>query len=205
MEKNKKINKSAFNFFQIVVFFLLFSFFLFSPRGLVLAGAADELSSCELTLEGKCVTDCTEECLNGVCVLGYCDNENLKCCVPRGLQGSINLFKGSALYGGFFGGVTEPELFLASVIQGALLLIGTIFGILVIYGGYLWMVARGNEEYVKKAKNILEAAAIGIVIVMGAYAISSYIIDVVTRASEIPSGPKGPQDQPRLPGDMIGV
>lgn len=61
------------------------------------------------------------------------------------------------------------------VIQGALGLIGAIFLILMLYAGYNWMTARGEEEKVTKAKDTLTRAIIGIIIVVGSYAIWAYI------------------------------
>ena len=48
-----------------------------------------------------------------------------------------------------------------------------------VYGGYLWMTARGNEEEVTKAKNLIKAAIIGLIIVLAAYAISIFVIKLV--------------------------
>lgn len=59
---------------------------------------------------------------------------------------------------------------------GALLgLIGAIFLVLMIYAGYHWMTARGEEEKVNKAKDTITRAIIGLIIVVGAYAIWSFI------------------------------
>ena len=52
---------------------------------------------------------------------------------------------------------------------------GTIFFVLVVYAGLKWMTAAGNEESVAKAKKILTAAVIGLIIVMSAYAITKFI------------------------------
>ncbi len=52
---------------------------------------------------------------------------------------------------------------------------GTIFFILVIIAGLMWMTSGGNEERVKKAKQILIAAIIGLVIILSAYAITNFI------------------------------
>jgi hypothetical protein len=39
----------------------------------------------------------------------------------------------------------------------------------------MWMTSGGNEERVKKAKQILIAAIIGLVIILSAYAITNFI------------------------------
>lgn len=61
------------------------------------------------------------------------------------------------------------------IVGAALAFIGIVFFILIIYGGFTWMTARGNEEKVTKAKELIINASIGLVIVLAAYAIVSYI------------------------------
>jgi hypothetical protein len=65
--------------------------------------------------------------------------------------------------------------FLGKTVGTALSFIGVIFMLLMIYGGFTWMVARGNEQEVGKAKEIITGAVIGLVIVMLAYAITKFI------------------------------
>jgi len=52
---------------------------------------------------------------------------------------------------------------------------GTIFFVLVIVSGLMWMTSGGNEERVKRAKQILIAAVVGLIIVLSAYAITKFI------------------------------
>lgn len=98
----------------------------------------------------------------------------------RGAAGLVDIF---GVRAGYQSGPKEPEVVIGTIIQGLFVVIGVIFGLLIIYGGFLWMTARGNEDYIKKAKGILETAIIGFVLVAGAYAISSYIIDKVITAA----------------------
>lgn len=60
-----------------------------------------------------------------------------------------------------------------------LLVIGGLFMLLLIYGGYMWMTARGDTERVKKAKEIITNALIGLVIVFAAYAISTFVLSKI--------------------------
>ena len=62
-------------------------------------------------------------------------------------------------------------------VGAALSLIGVIFLILMIYAGYNWMTAQGEEEKVEKAKDTLTRAIIGLIIVVGAYAIWNFIFN----------------------------
>ncbi len=61
------------------------------------------------------------------------------------------------------------------IIQTFLSFLGVIFFGLMLYGGYCWMLARGNEQDVEKAKNIITNAIIGLVIVLAAYAITAFV------------------------------
>jgi cellobiose-specific phosphotransferase system component IIC len=70
----------------------------------------------------------------------------------------------------------DTEDIISIIIQVALSFLGVIFLVLMIYGGYLWMMAKGNEEQVTKAKNLITAAMIGLIIVLAAYAISWFVI-----------------------------
>ncbi len=61
--------------------------------------------------------------------------------------------------------------------------LGVLALILILYAGFLWMTAAGNEENVAKAKKIMGAAVIGLVIILAAFAIANFI--VVNLASQI--------------------
>lgn len=64
---------------------------------------------------------------------------------------------------------------IGKVVGAGLAFIGIVFLLLMIYGGFTWMMARGNEQEVETAKVILQSAVIGLIIVLAAYAITSYI------------------------------
>jgi TRAP-type C4-dicarboxylate transport system permease small subunit len=70
-----------------------------------------------------------------------------------------------------------PAELIGQVINGVLAFLGVIFLILMIYGGYLWMTAAGNEQQVEKAKNIIRDSIIGLIIILAAYAITYFIVN----------------------------
>jgi len=78
---------------------------------------------------------------------------------------------------GYAQNVTEASVFatVKTVITAGLSIIGVLFLVLMIYGGFLWMTDRGNEAQVKKAQKLIEAAVIGIIIVVSAYAITQFV------------------------------
>ncbi len=61
------------------------------------------------------------------------------------------------------------------IIQVVLSLMATIFLVLVIMAGFKWMTAGGNQETISKAGKSLKEAIIGLIIVLGAYAITWFI------------------------------
>ncbi|KKQ40375.1 MAG: hypothetical protein US58_C0021G0007 [Candidatus Magasanikbacteria bacterium GW2011_GWA2_37_8] len=61
------------------------------------------------------------------------------------------------------------------IIKTILSLVGTIFLILMVYAGILWMTAQGNNEKVEKAQGIIKMAIIGLIVVMSAYAITAFV------------------------------
>ena len=86
----------------------------------------------------------------------------------------------AACLGGSSDSLTTTIGSLIAVLLGFL---GVIFLILIIYAGLLWMTAAGNEDNVKKAKSILLNSVIGLVILLSAYAISSFVIDQLGTAT----------------------
>lgn len=61
------------------------------------------------------------------------------------------------------------------VVQVALSFLGIIFFGLALYAGINWMTARGNEEDITKSKDTLEAAITGLIIVLAAYAVATFV------------------------------
>jgi cbb3-type cytochrome oxidase subunit 3 len=73
-----------------------------------------------------------------------------------------------------FSDMSIPET-IGSILGTALSFVGIFFLVLVIYGGFMWMFAAGNEQQVDKAKKIISSAVIGLIIIMAAYAITSFV------------------------------
>jgi len=71
-------------------------------------------------------------------------------------------------------------IIIGKVVGALLAFVGVLFFILMIYGGFLWMTARGNEQEVTKAKDLIVSATIGLIIVLASYAITAYIGNALT-------------------------
>lgn len=95
----------------------------------------------------------------------------------RAIIEGLNITAGK---GGLIDPENPPELgpaAIAGTLVGYLLaFIGVIFFALMVYGGFLWMMARGNEEQVKKAKELIQSAIIGLAIVALAYSVTRFVL-----------------------------
>ena len=60
--------------------------------------------------------------------------------------------------------------------------IGVVFFVLMVYGGILWMTARGSEEMIKKAQELIKSAIIGMIIVFLSYAVTQFVLSRLTSA-----------------------
>ena len=67
----------------------------------------------------------------------------------------------------------------SSVITTVLSIVGILFFILIVYGGFNWMMARGNDAQIKKSKDTVFAAVIGLVVILGAYAITTFVGGII--------------------------
>ena len=87
-------------------------------------------------------------------------------------------------------GSTRVENVIIEVIRAALSMLAIIFVILVIFSGYQWMTAGGNEEQVKKAQSRIKNAIIGLAIIAMAYAITFFVFQMLPGGGG-GSGPPG--------------
>lgn len=65
------------------------------------------------------------------------------------------------------------------VIQAILSMLGIIALIIILYGGFKWMTAAGNEENISSAKKIITAGIVGLIIIFFAYAIVAFVFNVI--------------------------
>lgn len=86
-----------------------------------------------------------------------------------------------------YGGEAEAQragdltVVIGQIIKSAIGLLGMIFLVMIVYAGYLWLMARGNEETVKNAKATMFRALMGVIIVITAYAITTFVFERLTR------------------------
>jgi hypothetical protein len=92
-----------------------------------------------------------------------------------GVQGGSGILDKVSEVGTTGGYAAATETTLAStlgvIVNTVLSLLGIVFIILTIIGGFQWMTAGGNEDQVKKAQARIKNAIIGLIITVSAYAV----------------------------------
>lgn len=78
---------------------------------------------------------------------------------------------------------TDIRTIAARIIRAALGLLGIVALGLILWGGYVWMTAGGDEDRIAQAKKILVNAVIGLIIILSAYAIVSFVISKLLSAT----------------------
>jgi phosphoglycerol transferase MdoB-like AlkP superfamily enzyme len=71
----------------------------------------------------------------------------------------------------------------SQIINVLLGLLGVIAVVIILMGGFKWMTAAGNEEKVGEAKKLLGAGIVGLVIILSAFAIASFVISNLASAT----------------------
>ncbi len=102
-----------------------------------------------------------------------------------GLDDAVDNMDDIAGWAGYDNSVVDPEPIIGKVIKTIISFLGVIFFILIVYGGFMWMTARGNEQQIESAKKIITNSIIGLVIVLFAYAITWYIVYQLTSTAKL--------------------
>ncbi len=106
-------------------------------------------------------------------------------------------------FGGQIGATRQniPEL-AALIIKSLLTLLGLVFVVIILYGGFMYMTSQGEQEKIKKAKQILATAIIGLIIILAAYAITTFVVNAILAGTGPGySGSTGNQNN-ELPGEV---
>ena len=80
-------------------------------------------------------------------------------------------------------GERDPREIAAQVINIMLGFLGIVAVIIVLAGGFKWMIAGGNQEKTDEAKKLMSAGVIGLIIVSAAFGIARFIVDSLVTAT----------------------
>jgi len=108
----------------------------------------------------------------------------ISACIPalaqaQGVVGSIGSGLDSAAAASGYkspGTTTDLPTIIGRLIGAALSLLGVLLLAYILYGGFLWMTAGGDEKKVTAATSVIKNAVIGLVIIVAAYAITAFIL-----------------------------
>ncbi len=80
-------------------------------------------------------------------------------------------------------GQGELQTTIGSLIRVGLGFLGVVAVVIILFGGFKWMTAGGNDENVAEAKRLIIAGIVGLAIILSAYAIASFVISSVVGAT----------------------
>ncbi len=86
-------------------------------------------------------------------------------------------------------GESDARVVVVRLINLALTFLGLVAVILILWGGFKWMTAGGNDEQVGEAKKIIIASVIGLAIILSAYAIAQFFISNIGAAIDTGAAP----------------
>lgn len=163
-------------FFLSFLFLLLFGY----TQNAKAAGACCVCNDKTLYRVQATVEGCSEWCVSqGSSLLGSKANDESfskqYCGVTTGSTGSnTSNVSGTSIPNPL--GTTNINLFVSRIISYVLGLIGTVSLLLFIYGGLIWMTSAGSSDKVKKGRDILVWAVIGMAVVFTSYILVKFII-----------------------------
>jgi hypothetical protein len=77
-----------------------------------------------------------------------------------------------------FLGVTDPNVVFGRIIKFVIGFVGAIALIMFIYGGTLWLISAGRDDYIKKGAQTMTYAAIGLAITFAAYILVNFVFEL---------------------------
>ena len=81
-------------------------------------------------------------------------------------------------------GNKDPRDMAVSIIQVILGFLAIIVVLLVLYGGFVWMTAGGNEDKIATGKKIITAGVVGLIIILAAWGIARFVVTVILNATQ---------------------
>ncbi len=81
-------------------------------------------------------------------------------------------------------GNKDPRDMAVSIIQVILGFLAIIVVLLILYGGFVWMTAGGNEDKIASGKKIITAGVVGLIIILAAWGIARFVVTVILNATQ---------------------
>lgn len=71
----------------------------------------------------------------------------------------------------------DPVEIIVDVINILLYFLGSIFLVLILWAGFKWMTAAGNNDAIKKSRDTIVNSVIGLIIIFASYAIVNFVLE----------------------------
>lgn len=88
-------------------------------------------------------------------------------------------------------GVTDPSVIIGNIVSAVIAVLGAALFVYLLWGGFQYMTAAGDSTKVQQAKDTIKNAIIGIVIVALSFAIATFVIERLAKAT----GAEGPPQE----------
>ncbi|MHA1696297.1 MAG: pilin [Candidatus Helarchaeota archaeon] len=79
-------------------------------------------------------------------------------------------------------GDTDPRDMAVQIVRYLMTFLGIIAVVVILLGGFKWMTAAGNEDKVAEAKQLIIAGVIGLIIILSAFAIVTFVVGMTGNA-----------------------
>ena len=82
-------------------------------------------------------------------------------------------------------GLTDRDIreTVGSIIKAFMGLLGIVAVVIILLGGFKWMMSQGESAKVDDAKKLMMSGVIGLAIILTSYAIATFVIDALVKAT----------------------
>ena len=77
--------------------------------------------------------------------------------------------------------VDSPQALIGRIINTVLGVVGSLALLMFVFGGLTWMTSSGNQEKVKKGRDIIVWSAIGLAVIFTSYALTRFVLSTVSQ------------------------
>ena len=75
--------------------------------------------------------------------------------------------------------IDDPATIIGYIIQAFLSIVGGVALVMMVYGGFQWLTAAGNEEKIKSGTQTMLWSAIGLILVFSSYLLASTVFNFI--------------------------
>ena len=87
------------------------------------------------------------------------------------------------------GSIVNPQQVIGNVIKAMLGIVGSLALAVFIFGGFTWVTSAGNDEKIKKGKDMVMWASLGLAVVFLSYALVNFVIGAIVGGGQVePTG-----------------